>query len=82
LLRCPVDFAQTVDNWVLAQRVMDLPIVSGDSQLLKILTAHADAICLPRGTRSPGYRASWQTSSPAFSLAASRGPQWWRGSSA
>ena len=42
LLRCPVDFAQGVDSWVLPQRVMDLPIVSGDSQLLKILTAHAD----------------------------------------
>ena len=42
LLRCPVDFAQGQDSWVLPQRVMDLPIVSGDSQLLKILTAHAD----------------------------------------
>jgi hypothetical protein len=31
LLRCPVEFAQTVDSWVLPQRVMDLPIVSGDS---------------------------------------------------
>ena len=40
-LQCPVDFAQTVDGWVLPQRVMDLPIVSGDSHLLKILTAHA-----------------------------------------
>src|SRR5215472_15732215 len=42
LLRCPVDFRQAVDSWVLPQRVMDLPIVSGDSQLLRILTAHAD----------------------------------------
>src|SRR6516164_7080153 len=42
LLRCPIEFAQAVDSWVLPQRVMDLPIVSGDSQLLKILTAHAD----------------------------------------
>ena len=42
LLRCPVDFAQGQDSWVLPQRVMDLPIVSGDTQLLKILTAHAD----------------------------------------
>ena len=48
MLRCPVDFAQTVDNWVLAQRVMDLPIVSGDSQLLKILTAHADDLLAER----------------------------------
>lgn len=42
LLQCPVDFAQAVDTWVLPQRVMDLPIVSGDSRLLQILTAHAD----------------------------------------
>jgi len=30
LLRCPVDFAQTADTWVLPQRVMNLPIMSGD----------------------------------------------------
>jgi len=42
LLRCPIDFAQGQDSWVLPQRLMDLPIVSGDTQLLKILTAHAD----------------------------------------
>jgi AraC-like DNA-binding protein len=48
LLRCPVDFAQGVDSWVLPQRVMDLPIVSGDSQLLKILTAHADDLLAER----------------------------------
>jgi AraC-like DNA-binding protein len=48
LLRCPVDFAQGVDSWVLPQRVMDLPIVSGDSQLLKILTTHADDLLAER----------------------------------
>jgi len=48
LLRCPVDFAQGVDSWVLPQRVMDLPIVSGDSQLLKILTAHANDLLAER----------------------------------
>ena len=48
LLRCPVDFAQAVDSWVLPQRIMDLPIVSGDSQLLKILTAHADELLAER----------------------------------
>src|SRR6516165_9059647 len=48
LLRCPVDFAQAVDSWVLPQRIMDLPIVSGDSQLLKILTAHADDLLADR----------------------------------
>ena len=48
LLRCPVDFAQGVDSWVLPPRVMDLPIVSGDSRLLKILTAHADDLLAER----------------------------------
>jgi AraC-like DNA-binding protein len=48
LLRCPVDFAQGIDSWVLPQRVMDLPIVSGDSQLLRILTAHADDLLAER----------------------------------
>jgi AraC-like DNA-binding protein len=48
LLRCPVDFAQAVDSLVLPQRVMDLPIVSGDSQLLQILTAHADDLLAER----------------------------------
>jgi AraC-like DNA-binding protein len=42
LLRCPAEFARAVDSCVLPQRVMDLPIVSGDSRLLQILTAHAD----------------------------------------
>ena len=48
LLRCPVDFAQAVDSWVLPQRVMDLPIVSEDGQLLQILTAHADDLLAER----------------------------------
>jgi len=48
LLRCPVDFAQTVDSWVLPRHVMDLPIVSGDSRLLQILTAHADELLAER----------------------------------
>ena len=48
LLRCPIEFAQAVDSWVLPQRVMDLPIVSGDSRLLKILTAHADDLLAER----------------------------------
>jgi AraC-like DNA-binding protein len=48
LLRCPVDFGQGVDSWVLPKRVMDLPIVSGDSQLLQILTAHADDLLAER----------------------------------
>ena len=48
LLRCPVEFAQTVDSWVLSQRIMDLPIVSGDSYLLRILTVHADEMLTER----------------------------------
>ena len=48
LLRCPVDFAQTVDSWVLPRHVMDLPIVSGDSRLLRILAAHADDLLAER----------------------------------
>jgi AraC-like DNA-binding protein len=48
LLRCPVEFAQGVDSWVLPRRVMDLPIVSQDSQLLKLLTAHADDLLAER----------------------------------
>ena len=48
LLRCPVDFAQAVNSWVLPERVMDLPIMSGDSQLLQILTAHADDLLTER----------------------------------
>src|SRR6516225_2178251 len=48
LLRCPVDFAQALDTWVLPQRVMDLPIVSGDRYLLQILTARADDLLAER----------------------------------
>src|SRR5215831_13811403 len=48
LLRCPVDFAQVADTWVLPRRVMDLPIVSADSHLLQILTAHADNLLAER----------------------------------
>jgi AraC-like DNA-binding protein len=48
LLQCPVHFAQAVDSWVLRARVMDLPIVSADSHLLEILTAHADHLLAER----------------------------------
>jgi hypothetical protein len=48
LLQCPVDFAQAVDSWVLPQRVVDLPIVSADSYLLPILTAHAEHLVAER----------------------------------
>jgi AraC-like DNA-binding protein len=48
LLRCPVEFAQTVDSWVLPQQILDLPVVSGDSHLLRILTVHADELLTER----------------------------------
>jgi AraC-like DNA-binding protein len=48
LLRCPVDFGQAADSWVLPQRVMHLPIVFGDSYLLRILTAHAEDLLAER----------------------------------
>src|SRR5215471_14021297 len=48
LLRCPVEFARTVDNWVLPRRIMDLPIVSGDRYLLRILKVHADELLTER----------------------------------
>jgi AraC-like DNA-binding protein len=50
ILRCPVEFAQTTDTWVFSQRVMELPITSGDSHLLQILEAHADDLLLERRT--------------------------------
>ena len=37
ILRCPVEFAQATDSWVLPQSVMELPILSEDSRLLRIL---------------------------------------------
>ena len=55
LLQCPVDFAQPVDTWVLPQRVMDLLIVTGDSRLLQILTAHADDLLAALGQRAAEY---------------------------
>jgi AraC-like DNA-binding protein len=48
LLRCPVNFGQAVDSWVLPQRAMDLPIVFGDSYLLQILAAYAKDLLAER----------------------------------
>ena len=48
LLRCPVEFAQATDSWVFPQSVMQLPIVSEDSHLLRILEAHADDLLAQR----------------------------------
>src|SRR5271170_2179465 len=48
ILRCPVEFAHATDSWVFPQSVMELPIVSEDSHLLQILTAHADGLLAER----------------------------------
>jgi AraC-like DNA-binding protein len=50
ILRCPVEFAQTSDSWVFPQRVVELPITSGDSRLLHILEAHAEDLLSERRT--------------------------------
>jgi len=62
-LRCPVDFGARVDSWVLPQRVMDLPIVSGASQLLTILTAHADDLLAERHSVTVGSKPTCQPAS-------------------
>ena len=48
LLRCPVKFAQATDSWVFPQSVMQLPMVSEDSHLLRVLKAHADDLLAER----------------------------------
>ena len=48
ILRCPVEFVQATDNWVLPRSVMELRIVSQDSHLLQILEAHADDLLSER----------------------------------
>ena len=50
MLRCPVEFAQPVDGWVLPQRVMELPVISEDTRLLQILKAHGDNLLAGRRT--------------------------------
>jgi AraC-like DNA-binding protein len=52
ILRCPVEFMQGTNSWVLPQRVMELPIVSDDSHLLRILEVHADALLSERRTET------------------------------
>jgi AraC-like DNA-binding protein len=48
MLRCPVEFTQPTDSWVLPQDVIDLPISSGDSRLLQILQEHAEDLLAER----------------------------------
>lgn len=55
ILRCPVEFVQPTDSWVLPRSVMELRIVSEDSHLLQILEAHADDL-LPERRSATGLR--------------------------
>jgi AraC-like DNA-binding protein len=50
ILRCPVKFMQATESWVFPPSVMELPIVSEDSRLLRILEAHADELLSQRRT--------------------------------
>jgi AraC-like DNA-binding protein len=50
ILRCPTEFLQIADSWVLPQSVTELPITSGDSRLLHILEAHAQDLLSERRT--------------------------------
>jgi AraC-like DNA-binding protein len=52
ILRCPVEFAHATESWVLPRSVTELPIISEDSHLLQVLTAHADDLLTERGLAS------------------------------
>jgi len=56
VLRCPVDFMHATNSWVLPQSVMELPIVSEDNHLLRILEAHADDLLSER-RKAAGLRS-------------------------
>jgi AraC-like DNA-binding protein len=56
ILRCPVEFGCAADSWVLPQSVIELPIVSKDSHLLRILETHADDLLSQRHAAT-GLRA-------------------------
>jgi len=55
ILRCPVEFGQIADSWVLPQSIMELRIISEDSHLLQILEVHADGLLSERRS-APGLR--------------------------
>ena len=55
ILRCPVEFGQVADSWVLPQSVMELRIISEDRNLLQILQVHADDLLSQRRS-APGLR--------------------------
>jgi AraC-like DNA-binding protein len=55
ILRCPVEFGQITDSWVVPRSIMELPIVSEDRHLLQILEAHGDDL-LSKRSRAAGLR--------------------------
>src|SRR3954469_279339 len=57
ILRCPVEFVQATESWVLPKSVMQLPIVSEDSQLLQILEAHGEYLLRERRSAT-GFRSA------------------------
>jgi AraC-like DNA-binding protein len=50
IMRCPVEFAQATDSWVLLPSDLELPILSKDSRLLRILERHAIDLLSERRT--------------------------------
>lgn len=48
ILRCPVEFGQITDCWVLPRSIMDLRIISEDRHLLQILEVHGDDLLSER----------------------------------
>jgi hypothetical protein len=48
MLRCPVEFAHSVNSWAFPESIVQLPIVSADSHLLHILETHADDLLSER----------------------------------
>jgi AraC-like DNA-binding protein len=57
ILRCPVEFVQATEIWVLPESVMQLPIVSEDGQLLQILEAHGEHLLSERRSAT-GFRSA------------------------
>jgi AraC-like DNA-binding protein len=55
ILRCPVEFAHSVNSWAFPESIVQLPIVSADSHLLHILETHADDL-LSKRRKTAGLR--------------------------
>src|SRR4051812_33083895 len=67
ILRCPVEFVQATESWVLPESVMQLPIVSEDSQLLQILEAHGDIVAERLGMSERSFRRQLAQEGSSFS---------------